>query len=168
MPSFSECMEEYRRQLARGIIQQAYKGLLEYMLELRSHFQSRHPDYFVSGNIYPGYMDMTYFSATPAALQERKLKIAVVFLHPDFRFEVWLAGYNKAVQAATWKLIRDSHWDAYHLVPSPAGVDAILDYPLVEHPDFSDLDVLTRQIEGGTLGFIHGVETFFAGLGDRP
>jgi hypothetical protein len=62
MGSFHESMNEYRKQLEKGAIQEAYKGLMEYILALRTHFKNKYPDYFVSGSIYYGYMDMTYFS----------------------------------------------------------------------------------------------------------
>jgi len=95
---FSEAMVEYRQQLERGIIQIAYRGLMEYMGDLRATFQTKYPEFSVPGNIYYGYMDMTYFSIVPPVLKERGLKIAVVFLHEAFRFEVWLSGYNRQIQ----------------------------------------------------------------------
>ena len=32
---------------------------------------NRYPDYFISGSIYYGYMDMTYFSLFPEKLKEK-------------------------------------------------------------------------------------------------
>ena len=151
-------MLDYRTQLEKGLIQKAYQGLMEYMMDLRTHFQKMYPDYVVSGSIYAGYMDMSYFSFSPQALKNRGLKIAVVFLHEAFRFEVWLAGSNKLVQSKTWKMIKESSWNQYHLVTATQGADSILEHVLVENPDFRDLDALTTQIERGTLAFIHDVE----------
>ena len=99
MGTFQECMVEYKSQLAKGIIQQAYRGLMDYFSDLRTHFQKRFSETEVSGGVYFGYMDMTYFAVIPAFLKQRKLKIAIVFLHEAFRFEVWLSGYNRQVQA---------------------------------------------------------------------
>ena len=62
MKTFHEYMNEYKKQLKKGYIQEAYKGLMEYIMELRTQFKKKYPDYFVSGSIYYGYMDMTYFS----------------------------------------------------------------------------------------------------------
>ena len=59
MGSFQENMTEYRKQLEKGSIQEAYKGLMEYIMGLRTHFMKKFPDYIVSGSIYYGYMDMT-------------------------------------------------------------------------------------------------------------
>jgi len=161
MDSFSEHMKEYRKQMMRGVIKEAYKGLMEYLMNLRLHFKNKYPNYFV-GALYEGYMDMTYFSFSPQALKDQKLRIAIVFIHDAVRFEVWLAGYNKEVQTKFWKLFKESDWDKYHIVPTTKGVDSILEYILVENPDFSDLDNLTEQIEKETLKFVKDVENFLS------
>ena len=60
-----------------------------------------------------------------------------------------------------WKLLKESNWNKYHLVPTTKGVDSILETIVVENPDFNDLSFLTSQIERGTLNFINDIETFF-------
>jgi hypothetical protein len=160
MESLQEYMLEYREQLEKGYIQKAYKGLMEYIMGLRVHFKSKYPEYSVSGSIYYGYMDMTYFPLFPESLKRQKLKIAIVFIHDTFRFEVWLAGSNKNVQNKYWKLFTESDWNKYHIPSTVKGVDSIIEHVLVENPDFSDLDALTNQIETSTLKFINDVENF--------
>jgi len=162
MEPFHEYMNEYRKQLEKGAIKKAYKGLMEYIMDLRTHFKNKYPDYFVSGSIYYGYMDMTYFSFFPESLKDRNLKVAIVFIHNVCRFEVWLAGVNKQVQQKYWKLFKESDWNKYHIVTTTKGVDSILEYILVDNPDFSDLDTLTKQIETETLKFIKEVESFLS------
>jgi hypothetical protein len=162
MKLFHEYMNEYKKQLKKGDIQAAYQGLMAYVRDLRSHFKNTYPDYFVSSNIYYGYMDMTHFSFSPESFKRRKLKIAIVFIHDTFRFEVWLGGYNKQVQSEYWKLFKESGWKKYHVVSTIKGVDSIVEYILVDNPDFSDLDSLTREIERGTLKFINDVEAFIS------
>ena len=168
MGSFPESMNEYRKQLKRGYIQEAYLGLMEYMRDLRSHFKNEYPEYSVSGSIYYGYMDMTYFPLFPESLKHRKLKIAIVFIHDTFRFEVWLSGANRDVQSKYWKLLKESEWQEYHLTSNPRAADYVLDHILFEDPDFRDLDTLTRQIEKGTLEFISDVEGFLSRQGSSP
>jgi hypothetical protein len=143
LESFPELMHEYRIQLQKGSIQKAYKGLMDYIMDLKT-------------------MDMTYFSINPKSLKDRNLKIALVFIHESIRFEVWLAGANKQVQSEYWEMIKESRWDQYHLVPSTKGADSILEHVLADNPDFSDLDGLTKQIELGTLKFIADVERFLS------
>ena len=162
MSSFPVYMNEYKKQLKKGDIIEAYQGLMEYFRDLRSYLKNKYPDYLVSGSIYYGYMDMTYFSFFPKSLKRRNLKIAIVFIHDTFRFEVWLAGVNRDVQAEYWKLIKESDWNKYHISSNPRAVDYIIDHILIDDPDFSDLDALTKQIERGTLNFIKDVEGFLS------
>lgn len=164
MSSFKEAMQAYKKQLQDGQIIQAYQGLMSYFGVLRSHFQKEYPHIDVPGNIYYGYMDMTYFAIVPDFLKARKLKIAVVFPHETFRFEVWLAARNKQVQAKCWEAIQASGWNHYPLTPQGKGVDAILEHVLVEDPDFSDLPALTTRIETGVLDFIQNLEEFLLPL----
>jgi hypothetical protein len=160
MDPFPECMNEYRKQLENGEIQKAYRGLMDYLQALRAHFQKAHPEFLVPGGLYFGYMDMSYFALVPETLKGRSLKIAIVFLHKEFRFEVWLAAANKQVQTEYWKQIKDSGWDQYRLVPTPQGYDSIIEHVLVDEPDFSDLDALTQKIEDGTMNFIKEIEYY--------
>jgi hypothetical protein len=162
MKSLQENMVEFRKQLEKGSIQKAYLGLMEYMMSLKNHFSNKHPDYSTPGSLYNGYMDMTYFSILPKSMKDRDLKIAIVFLYDAFRFEVWLSGRNKQVLAKYWEIINRSKWDKYKVVKPAKDVDSILVHILVDNPDFSDLDVLTQQIERGTLKFIQDVERFLA------
>ena len=158
--SFDKHMMEYKKQLEKGIIKEAYRGLMEYFMGLRAYFKNKYPDYYVSGSIYQGYMDMTYFSFFPESFKRRKLKIAIVFIHDTCAFEVWLAGYNKKVQTKYWKLIKDSKWNKYRVPSTTKDTDSIIESVLNSNPDFSDLEKLTKQIEQGTLKFIKDVENF--------
>lgn len=165
MTALQKSMLEYKKQLESGEIQVAYKGILEYLMTLRTHFEKQHPEWTVPGGLYTGYMDMSYFSILPLSLKERKLKIAVVFLHEAFRFEVWLAGVNKGVQAEYWQMIKESGWRKYAPVATTQGADAIIEHVLIEEPDFDDLEGITRQIQVGTQYFITEIEQFLSNEG---
>lgn len=162
MGNLQSAIENYRQQLKHGHIQVAYRGIMEYLQALKHHFQVKYPHFSLPGSLYFGYMDMTYFAILTPALQQRRLKVAVVFLHEQFRFEAWLAAVNKQVQAEYWQKIKVSGWDRYPLVPSTRCADAILEHILVAEPDFSDLPSLTAQIETSTLDFIASVENFLS------
>ncbi len=158
MASLQDSMTEYRKLLKSGDVQKAYRGLMRYIMDLRMHFKDKYPGYLISGSIYEGYMDMTYFSFFPETLKQRNLKIAIVFLHEDFQFEVWLAGFNKKVQAEYLKLFREGGWGRYPLAQAASGADYIMKSVLVSKPDFNDTKSLTEQIEQGTLTFIKDIE----------
>lgn len=155
-------MAEFKRLLAQGDVQRGYRGLMAYLHSLRTHCASAYPDYAVSGSVYQGYMDMSYFSVIPASFKSRGLKVAIVFLYDTFRFEVWLAGYNKKVQAVYWDLFQRGPCIPYCPVPSTAGSDAIIEHVLVEDPEFGDIDALTRTIVDGAAVFIRDIEHFLS------
>ncbi|WP_425342800.1 DUF7000 family protein [Methanobacterium petrolearium] len=68
----------------------------------------------------------------------------------------------KRYKTTNWKLFKEGNWNKYHVPPSIKGMDSIVESVLIEDPDFSDLDVLTEQIETGTLQFIEDVEDFLS------
>jgi hypothetical protein len=94
MKSFNDSVIEYKKQLEKGDIQIAYRGLLEYMMGLKNFFKNRYPDFSVPSSLYQGYMDMTYFALFPEDLKRRKLKIAIVLIHDKMKLEIWLSGIN--------------------------------------------------------------------------
>ena len=40
MESFQDYVDEYRRQMEKGVIQKAYRGLMEYIMGLRTHLKT--------------------------------------------------------------------------------------------------------------------------------
>ena len=44
MESLHAFMNEYRKQIEKGYIQKAYKGLMEYIMGLRTHLNKKFPD----------------------------------------------------------------------------------------------------------------------------
>jgi len=161
MYSIQEDMSELRRQLGKGSIQKAYRALLSYMMDLRTHFKNRYPDSAVSG-LYQGYMDMTYFALFPPSLKHRDLKIAIVFNYDAFRFEAWLTGRNRKVQQQYWELFRDSQWPKYRVITPGRGVDSVIECDLAKDFDFGDRDALTLSIETATAAFIDDVARFLS------
>ena len=156
MESINESIKEYATQLSKGRIQKAYKGILTFMSEIRSYLESKYPDY-TAGNLYVGYMDMTYFAFTPVGLKNKKLKIAVVYLHEKGVFEVWLAGNNRKIQAEYIALMSSENIGIYKLSQVIPGVDSIIELTLVEKPDFDHPEALKMQIEKKTMAFVKDI-----------
>ena len=103
-------------------------------------------------------MDMTYFAFTPAGLRDRKLKIAVVFLHEKCRFEAWLAGGNRQVQADYIELLKSKDIGRYNLSQVSPGVDSIIESIIDGQPDFDRPDELKKEIEAELIRFIRDIE----------
>ena len=162
MSSLNAKVSRYRDMIQEGTVVEVYREILDFIMELRTHFARMHPELNVSGSIYQGYMDMTYFALSPAQLKDRKLKIAVVFLHETTSFEVWLSGVNKKVQKDYWKQFLKSGWDRYMVVPAIEGKDSIVQNVIVEDPDFNDLQGLTGLIEEGVMEFMVDIVEFLS------
>lgn len=133
-------------------MQKAYRGIMAFMSDLRAHLESKYPAYTTSA-VYPGYMDMTYFAFTPSALKDLKLKIAIVYLHEEATFELWLAGSNRQVRADLIELRRHRDTGRYALTPLQPVVDSIIATSIAERPDFDQPDEPKRQIEAKTIEF---------------
>jgi hypothetical protein len=152
MSLLGDSVREYTAQLREGKIQQAYRGIMAFLSGLKSVLERKYPDYS-TGAVYPGMMDMTYFAFTPPTLRARKLKIAVVYLHEEGRFELWLAGNNRQTQAETAKLLQKRGTGRYALSELRPGVDSIIAHPILPTADFDDPETLIQQIERETLDF---------------
>lgn len=161
MASLNKYVQEYRAQLEKGDIKHGYQGLMQYMMDLRTRFHEKHPDYFVSGSIYQGQMNFTFFQFTPKVLKEKGLKVLVLLNHEKMSFESWLCGVNKKHQKEYWSLLKQSNWDKYCITNDITRRESIIEYSLIENPDFDKLDELTKVIEMGTLAFIGEIEKFF-------
>lgn len=161
MGSLQSSINEYRLMLEKGAIQVAYRGIMDTMLSLRTAFRNDYPNHYV-GELYQGYLDMTYFSFVPNLLKEKKLKIAIVFLHERVAFEAWLSGYNRQIQSVFGKVLKQYGFSRYPLVPNPQNADAIVTCSLVETPNFDDPAGLISLIESGTMRFLGDIEGFLA------
>lgn len=151
-------MAEFKQMLAAGQLQQAYQGLLAFFRNLQRDLAANYPDLSVSGNLYQGYLDMTYFALAPKFLRTRDLKCPLVFNYQEFNFEVWLSGMNRTVQAEYWSKFRAADFPGFELAKDPKREDLLLRRVLIETPDFNDLEILAQQIEQGLLNFLSEVE----------
>jgi hypothetical protein len=158
MGSLNDHIREYRLQLKEGRIQTAYKGIMTFMSGMKSHLEKDYPDYSTSA-LYFGYMDMTYFAFTPGFLKEKRLKIALVYLHEQGKFEVWLGGSNRKIQAEYIERLSHNNLDGYHLSRVRPGVDSIIESVIVEQPNFDQPEALRDQIEEKTIMFINDMRS---------
>ena len=152
MQSLNESVKEYTAQLQHGQIQKAYKGIMTFMSSLKAHLENQHPEYTATA-LYFGYMDMTYFAFTPLDLKQRSLKIAIVYLHEQNRFEIWLGGANRKVQAEYIELFKAKDLDGLLLSEVKPGVDSIIELRLIEKPDFDHPEKLMLAIESKVIAF---------------
>jgi hypothetical protein len=156
MKTLNKLINEYTYQLQQGKIQTAYKAILSFFGKLRADFIKKFPDYDTS-SIYPGYMDMTYFSISTKSYKDKGLKIAVVYLHEKEAFEVWLSARNRDIAKSYESILSTNITDSINLFHDINNKDAIIEYMLTSTPNFENQDSLICIIE-------QGVEKFMAAI----
>jgi hypothetical protein len=156
MDSLNNHVREYTIQLSKGQIQKAYKGIMTFMSGLSTYLESMYPDYNAS-SLYFGYMNMTYFAFTPPDLKNKKLKIAIIYLHEQCKFEVWLGGSNRKIQAEYIKLLSGRNLGKYKLSQTLPGMDSIIESTLAYQPDFDHPEELKKHIKRKTIEFVNDI-----------
>lgn len=141
--------QTYKQELAKGDIQNAYAGLVKFMMKLRNSLSKSLADSYTFGGLLQGYMDYTYIYYTNDFLKSRKLKMGLVLNHVDMRFEVWLLGQTAPVQKMYWQYFKDTKWnEGRTLMPQYS----ILESVIVASPDLDNLEALSAEIEAKLLG----------------
>ncbi|MDU1892349.1 MAG: hypothetical protein E6767_16815 [Dysgonomonas sp.] len=144
MKDLNSSVSLYKAQLKQGDIQIAYKALIRYTMSLKSHLARTLAETFSFGNVSLGYLDYTYFYCIDSYLREKKLRFCIVLNHEKMRFELWLVGQNSEIQKKYWNILKDTEWNK-HQTSMPKY--SVLEYVLMENPDFNNLKLLTNQIE---------------------
>lgn len=94
----STLLETYRALLQTTDLQEAYQELIRMFRFLRNALEQQMPDFRFQGNIMENAMNYAYFSFADPRLKEKGLKLVVAFVHKNFQLEVWLSGFNRAIQ----------------------------------------------------------------------
>lgn len=152
MKTLNQLINNYTCHLQQGEMQVAYKGILEFISKLRAHFIKNYP-YYDIGNVYQGYMDMSYFSLSTNLLKDKGLKIAIVYLHEKGDFEVWLSARNREISKRYDSIFNSNISDSITVFHDDNNQDAIIECTLTSMPNFEDKALLIDIIEQGVEKF---------------
>jgi len=144
MENLNTYVSIYKHQLEQGDIVIAYNELVKFVMKLRTDFMKRLSHQYVFAGILHGYMDYTYFYYSNDFLKTKKLKLGLVLNHLEMRFELWLLGNTVLNQKKYWELLKTTKWNQDK---TEMPKYSIIEIPLVENPDFNNLNALTEQIE---------------------
>ena len=112
------------------------------MNQLQRDFKNEMSERFVTKNVLNGFLDYTYFYFTNDFLNERKLKLGIIFNHQDISFELWLMGSTKETQVKYWNKFKRTRWNKEESMPQWY----IISVELISNPDFEDLSKITDSI----------------------
>ncbi|MFA5421333.1 MAG: hypothetical protein WC344_00860 [Bacilli bacterium] len=149
----NEDIQEYSRQIRKGQIPEAYRAITKFMAGFKAHLEKKYPTHLASA-LYPGYLDMTYFAFTPPVLATKKLKIAIVYLHAQNAFEIWLSAVNKNIQSHYIQALANIV-GRYKLSSFQPGVDSIVELRLPDEPNFDHVDQLESELEHSFNAFLN-------------
>lgn len=166
MDAIDRDMQELQRRLGEGSIQRAYRGIVSFMLHLRTIYASQ-PAAGAVSELYLGYLDMTYFAFFPEELKLRNLKLAIVFNYESFCFEIWLAARNRQLQRHYWELFSKYSYNQHPLIQPAVAVDAIVSEVLAAGCSFQDRDGLAARIAAGVRSFQRDIVAFLTEVDSR-
>ena len=139
-------LSEYKELLQTTNLRKGYQEFIKLFRYIRVSLEKNMPEYKFQVNIVENGMDYSYFLFTNESLKEKGLKLAIVFVHSNFQFEVWLSGYNRNYQLKYYDLLKGKNIP-FQLTDNPARKDYILRVVLEENVDISDADLLTERIQ---------------------
>lgn len=140
--SINKQIQIYQTSIKSNSLSSTYKFLLTYMNQLQRDFKNEMSERFITKNVLNGFLDYTYFYFTNDFLNERKLKLGIIFNHQDISFELWLMGSTKETQVKYWNKFKRTRWNKEESMPQWY----IISVELISNPDFEDLSKITDSI----------------------
>lgn len=98
---------EYQELLQTTRLIACYREFIRLFRWVRVELEKRMPEYKFQGSITENGMEFSYFQFTSPELKEKGLKAAVVFVHRNFQFQVWVSGFNRRYQAHYYDVWKD-------------------------------------------------------------
>ena len=164
MKSLINSLQIYQKLLQETEMQVAYRELIKFISKLQFNFKTKHPEYEVSKGLYQGYLDLSFFTFTTEQLRHKQLKIAVVFLHEELRFEAWLSGRNRTIMSTYHKNLKGYDLGEYLLTNDENGMTSIIKGILVNNPNFDNLNELATEIEYNTVRFVNDIQDILSDI----
>ncbi len=93
---------------------------------------------------------MSYFSLNTERLKEKRLKVAIVYLHEKRAFEIWLSARNREILKKYRTIISSAALKDVIAFHDADNEDAVIECILTSDPDFDDQTSLTQSIKSGT------------------
>lgn len=146
-------LNEYKYLLETTNLQQDYQEFITLFRFIRRQLAHTLVNFSFSGNIIENRMDFSYFQLLSPELNSIGVKLQVVFVHADFRFEIWISGYNRKIQCLYHDYFIDKSIP-YILNPHPSTVDYIFKVRLNKDIDLSDSEYLIAQLTKEILALV--------------
>ena len=141
-------IEEYKNIMKNTNLQKGYQEIIKLFRYLKIYFEKEMPEFKFTSNIVENNMDYSYFQFTNDKLKKNKLKIVFVFIHKEFKFQIWLSGINRNIQ----NIYKNTK---YNLSINPNKTDYILSKDL--NLNYNDLKQSLIYLKKEVYSFINDI-----------
>ena len=148
-------IEEYKNIIQTTNLQRAYQEQIKFFRYLRNCLQKEMVDLKFTGNIVENNMDYSYFQITNFNLKQEGLKIVFVFLHQQFKYQIWLSGVNRQEQLKKINMYQKS--TNYNLTSNPIKTDYIIRKDVETKFDYNNLEKLINDLKEEIYSFINDI-----------
>ena len=148
-------IEEYKKIIQTTNLQKGYQEIIKFFRYLRNYLQKEMNDFYFTGNIVENNMDYSYFQFTNEKLKKKGLKIVFVFLHKEFKYQIWLSGVNRQAQVKCFNTYKNNN--KYNLSPNPNKTDYILSKDIDIESNYDNLENLLDELKKEIYVFINDI-----------
>lgn len=147
-----DLLDEYKKLIQTTNLEKAYQEFISLFRYVKIQLEKQLQDYRFQSNIVENAMDYSYFQFTNDRLKQNGLKIAVTFVHREFKFEVWLSGFNRKIQCKYHDKLK-LYNTSFELTNEPNRTDFIL-RTVVENVDIYETESIILAIKTAALQLI--------------
>lgn len=148
-------INEYKKLITTTNLQKGYQEFIKFFRYLRNSLQKEMIDYKFTGNIVENNMDYSYFQFTDEILKGKGLKIVFVFVHKEFKYQIWLSGVNRQEQIKYFNICEKNM--KHGLTTDPAKTDYIVSKDVETEFDYDNLEKVINSLKKEIYKFIYDI-----------
>ncbi len=141
----SKYINEYKNIIQTTNIQLGYKELTNSIKHVKTCLEKEMVSFDFSKNIIESNIEFTYFHFSNDILKSKGLKLVLVFLHKEFKYEICLSGINRKKQMEFYNSIKDNTVK-YTLSNDPSKTYYVLKHKINKDFDYENIDILSKEL----------------------
>lgn len=97
---FDKDILEFKKLIQNTRLKQGYQKIQKLLRNIKNDLNKEMNDYRFQAKVAENNMEYAYFQVQDELMKDHGLKVVVIFDYLNFRFEIWISGVNRQVQAA--------------------------------------------------------------------
>lgn len=149
-------IEEYKKIIQTTNLQKGYQESIKFFRYLKNYLQKEMNNFKFTANIVENNMDYSYFQFTNEKLKKKGLKIVFVFVHKEFKYQIWLSGVNRQTQVKYSDMYEKNN--KYTISPNPDKTDYIISRDIDIELNYDNLEDLLDNFKKKVYMFINDID----------